>query len=211
VVTRHYNYVTLRLVESAPDRDDAQIVAACLHGDAAAQRHLFRTHFKHVHGTVYRILGTTPGAEDATQETFVEVFRSLRTFQGKSKLATWIDRIAIRVAFRQLRAGHRNGLMVEVSPDLPGDGPAADGCAHAREGLRRLYQAMDRLPPRTRVAFALHVIDGRSMLDTAQLTGCSLVATKVRVWRARRVLEAHAAADPVLADFVCTERGEEPT
>jgi RNA polymerase sigma-70 factor, ECF subfamily len=131
------------------------------------------------------------------------VFRSLGTFEARAKLATWIDRIAVRVAFRHLQAGRGRGTVAELVHDVPADGPTADGCAHAREGLRRLYRALDLLPPSTRVAFVLHVIDGRSLLDTAQLTRCSLVATKVRVWRARRVLEAHAASDPVLADFVC--------
>jgi len=197
--------VVLRLVEPGPYADEAEVVARCLRGELAAQRHLFRAHFRHVHATVFRILGVAHEAEDAAQETFVEVFRSLWTFQARAKISTWIERIAVRVAFRHLRAGRRSDTVAELVYEVPEDGPTADGRAHAREGLRRLYQALDLLSPSTRIAFVLHVIEGRSLIDTAQLTQCSLVATKVRVWRARRVLEAHAASDPVLADFVCVE------
>ena len=81
---------------------------------------------------------------------------------------------------------------------LPGPIAAAGGArrALAREGVRRLYAALDRLPPRARVAFALHEIEGRSMAEVATLTGASVTATKLRVWRARRALVAGAGDGP---------------
>jgi RNA polymerase sigma-70 factor (ECF subfamily) len=200
--------VALQLVEPGPYVHDADVVAGCLRGEASAQRHLFRAHFRHVHATVFRILGGAHEAEDAAQETFAEVFRSLGTFEARAKVATWVDRIAVRVAFRYLRAGKRSGPVPELVHDVPDDAPTADQRTHAREGLRRLYLALDLLPPSARVAFVLHFIDGRSVAETAQLTQSSLVATKVRIWRARRALEAHAASDPILADFVCEGRAE---
>ena len=72
----------------------------------------------------------------------------------------------------------------------------------ARDGVRRLYAALDNLSPASRVAFALFAIDGRPVAEVAELTGATVTATKVRLWRARRQLDAAAAADPVLRELL---------
>ena len=72
----------------------------------------------------------------------------------------------------------------------------------ARHGLRRVYQILDRMDPRLRIAFSLHVIDGRSMREIAELMSASVVATKTRVWRARRELAKRAKRDPLLLPFL---------
>ncbi|TMQ06159.1 MAG: hypothetical protein E6J91_38660 [Deltaproteobacteria bacterium] len=68
--------------------------------------------------------------------------------------------------------------------------------------MLRLYAVLDELSPAARLAFTLHEIDGRSLADTAELVGSSVTATKLRVWRARKRIEAAAAADPVLSEFL---------
>jgi len=68
--------------------------------------------------------------------------------------------------------------------------------------VRRLYAVLDELSPAARLAFTLHEIDGRSLAETAALVGSTVTATKLRVWRARKRIEAVAAQDPVLAEFI---------
>ena len=75
----------------------------------------------------------------------------------------------------------------------------------ARDGVRRFYAAVDRVPPAARIAFTLYELDGRSVAEVAGLTDVSVTATKVRIWRARRALKREAAGDPVLADFLREE------
>ena len=81
----------------------------------------------------------------------------------------------------------------------------AETRAEAREGLRRLYAALATLSPPARLALALHLIDGRTIAEVAHLVGSSTIATKLRIWRARRELEKKAAADPVLSQYLCEE------
>ena len=100
-------------------------------------------------------------------------------------------------------------LVVPGHDDQPeaveaGDEPAA---VLAKDGVRRLYQVLDRLPPASRIAFALYEIDGRSMAEVAEVTGASVTATKLRVWRARRTLEAAAARDPEQREFLADDGG----
>jgi DNA-directed RNA polymerase specialized sigma24 family protein len=68
--------------------------------------------------------------------------------------------------------------------------------------VKRLYAVLDELSPAARLAFTLHEIDGRSMAETAKLVGSSVTATKLRVWRARKRIEAAASEDPVLSEFL---------
>jgi len=191
------------MAETAAYADDRLLVARCLGGERAAERELFRRERARVHATLYRCLGHNRDLEDMLQETFLEVFRSLTRWRAEAKLSTWIDRIAVRVAYRHMAARRALGtsaldLVPEpIAPDAP-----PDARAHAREGVRRLYAALARLSPAARLAFALHVIDGRPLAEVAGLVGSTLVATKVRVWRAHRELARLAAADPILAQYL---------
>jgi RNA polymerase sigma-70 factor (ECF subfamily) len=190
--------------------DDLLLIDRCLEGEAAATGELFRRHRGRVHAALFRILGSNRDMDDLLQETFIQVFASLASFRGEARLSTWIDRIAVRVAYRHLR---RKGPPMQPLDSLDDDlmPVSADGehrCL-AREGVRRLYAALAALPPASRIAFALHEIDGRPLAEVAACTGTSLTATKLRVWRARRSLERQAAADPILREFLAD--GEEVT
>ena len=191
----------LSIVERPTPEDEAELVAACLAGDVAAQRALFRREFGRVNATIYRILGPTREVDDLVQETFIAVFRGLARFRGEARLATWIDRIAVRVALDHVRA--RKGTPVALGViDEPADASVPDAQAHAREGLRRLYAALAQLSPEARIAFALYAIDGRSIAEVARLVGTTVVTAKVRIWRARRELMKRAAEDPVLKELL---------
>lgn len=182
--------------------EDLVLVDRCLEGHEAAARDLFRRHRPRVHASLYRVLGSNRDMEDLLQEVFVQVFGSLRSWRAEASLATWIDRIAVRVAWRWLgqRRARPEAELVDDSVVAPDVGGARQ--AHAREGVRRLYAALATLSPAARVAFALHEIDGRPLAEVATVTATSLTATKLRVWRARRALHALAAADPILREFL---------
>ncbi|HEY5952149.1 MAG TPA: RNA polymerase sigma factor [Kofleriaceae bacterium] len=192
----------LSIVERPTLEDDAELVAACVAGDMAAQRVLFRREYPRVNATVYRLVGSARDADDLVQETFIAVFRGLARFRGDSKLATWIDRIAVRVVFHHIRSRGKTPIPLDLIGDVEGNGGSADAQAHARDGLRRLYAALSELTPEARTAFALFAIDGRSITEVAQLTQTSFVAAKCRIWRARREIMKKAKEDPVLSELV---------
>lgn len=193
--------VGLSIVERPTPEDEAELVAACLAGDVAAQRALFRREFARVNATIYRILGPTREVDDLVQETFIATFRGLAKFRGEARLSTWIDRIAVRVALDHVRARKAAPAPFGLIEELP-DGSVPDAQAHARDGLRRLYAALSQLPADQRIAFALYAIDGRSIAEVAKLVGTSTVTAKLRIWRARRELMKRAAEDPVLKELL---------
>lgn len=194
--------VPLKLVPRSEPADDGELIAACIGGDKQAQRVLFRREYARVHATVFRILGSSRDVDDLVQETFIAVFRALPTFRGDSRLATWIDRIAVRGVFHHLRTKKAAvSIPLDALRDLDGGG-RVDDQAEARDGLRRLYAALAKLTPEARTAYALYAIDGRTIKEVAEITGSTKITAKTRIWRARREVEKRAAADPVLAELL---------
>ncbi|HSN25010.1 MAG TPA: RNA polymerase sigma factor [Kofleriaceae bacterium] len=179
------------------------LVDRCLTGEPAATRELFRRHRARVHACLYRVLGTNRDMDDLLQEAFIQVFQSLRGWRAEASLATWIDRVSVRVAYRYLsQRGRRVQTAELVDEDAPGaEGPDASRQL-ARDGVKRLYRVLDELGAAARLAFTLHEIDGRPLAEVAALVGSSVTATKLRVWRARKRIEAAAADDPVLREFL---------
>jgi RNA polymerase sigma-70 factor (ECF subfamily) len=196
-------------VTAAAYVEDVLLVDRCLTGESAATRELFRRHKSRVHASLYRVLGSNRDMDDLLQEAFLQVFTSLRHWRAEASLATWIDRVAVRVAYRYLG---KRGRRIDA-PTLDGelDEPAADvsgaGRQLARDGIKRLYAVLDELSPAARLAFTLHAIDGRPLAEVADLVGASVAATKLRVWRTRKKVERAAELDPVLALFLDPELG----
>jgi len=81
--------------------------------------------------------------------------------------------------------------------------------AQVREAARRLYAALDRIEAKQRIAFALGVIDGKSLTEVAAITETTLFAVKTRVWRARRELMRRASKDAVLSAYLEELQGGE--
>ena len=190
--------------------EDVLLVDRCLSGDTDATRELFRRHQKRVHSSLYRVLGSNRDMDDLLQDAFLQVFQSLKGWRAEASLATWIDRVSVRVAYRYLTKRGKRVQTDLLDEDLEG-GPGMDevevggGAArrqHARDGVKRLYAVLDELSPAARLAFTLHEIDGRPLAEVAQLVGSTVTATKLRVWRARKNVETAAAADPILREFL---------
>jgi RNA polymerase sigma-70 factor, ECF subfamily len=196
--------VGLEIVPARASDDEGELIAACLRGDRSAERTLFRREYPRVNATIYRMLGQARETDDLVQETFIAVFRALPRFRRESKLATWIDRIAVRVVLHHISTAtrKRNTVSLDVLPDVEDRGATVDHRAQAREGLRRLYDALAGMKPDARMAFALYAIDGRSVLEVAELMGCTRITAKTRIWRARREIERHAKSDPILANYL---------
>ncbi|MEO7731961.1 MAG: RNA polymerase sigma factor [Kofleriaceae bacterium] len=193
--------------------EDVLLVDRCLTGEPAATRELFRRHKHRVHASLFRVLGSNRDMDDLLQEAFLQVFQSLRGWRAEASLSTWVDRVAVRCAYRYLSQRSRR-IVTDVLEDddvvaltATAAGPGARRQL-ARDGVLRLYAVLDELSPAARLAFTLHELDGRPLAETAALVGSTVTATKLRVWRARKRIEAAAAADPVLSEFLAPSGGD---
>lgn len=185
--------------------DDLALAQRCAEGDRSAQKELFDREKRRVHATVYRMLGSNSGIEDVIQEAFLQVFRSLGNFRGEASLSTWIDRCTVRAVYAHFATRKRRGPVLELVTDLVSQDASAEERVLAREAGRHLFAVLDTLEPKQRVAFSLHALDGHSLQEVATIMEASLIATKTRVWRARRALEDAARKSPALQSFLQEE------
>jgi len=190
----------LSLVRAREAREERSLVERSIAGDAIAQRDLFRRERRKVHATLYRILGSNLSMDDLVQDVFIEVFKSLHTFRGEALLSTWIDRCTAHIALSYLRK--KRPKLIELGEETPSAASSPEESVLLREAARRLYAELDQMDPTLRLAITLHVIDGRPVAEVASIMDASVVATKTRVWRARRHLQGCARRDPALAVFL---------
>ena len=147
---------------------------------------IFREHRGRVLALCLRLTGNRALAEDALQETFLDVHRGLAAFRGEAALGTWIYRIALRAAVR-LRARR---------PDLPiDDDPSFDPHAtlEARDRVRRLQAALAALPSEQRTVLALFAVDGLTHPAIAEILGIPEGTVWSRLHSARRALRTCTA------------------
>jgi RNA polymerase sigma-70 factor (ECF subfamily) len=166
---------------------DAEMLARVLDGDHDAFNQIMRHHEDRVFSVCLRIIGEREQALDATQETFLTVFRKAAQFKGDSALGTWIYRIAVNTCYDQLRKQKRR--RTDPIPDHlePADHAAEDAVESA--GLRpEIQQALARIPEDFRVAVVLSDIEGMGLPAIAALLGTPVGTVKSRVFRGRRLL-----------------------
>src|SRR6266542_5372271 len=118
-----------RLMIGANSQNDAEdtnirLLQRCRRNDPAACNQLLSQYNRRIFNTAYRILGEEASAEDALQETLLNVYRGLPRFRGEAKISTWISRITVNVCLGMLRKGKNRqfvDLEDESAHDLPAD------------------------------------------------------------------------------------------
>ena len=181
---------------------DLGLVRRAQTGDFAAFEELVGRYQDRVYGLALRIVGEAHDAEDVAQQTFLSLVEHLRAFRGECAVAGWVLRIATNHALKLLRK--RRGLPTaptgtaaepdEGYADVPHpefiapwrDDPA--DLAERKEVRALIDQALADLDEKYRVVFALRDIEGFSVKETADLTGLTESAVKVRLLRARLAL-----------------------
>lgn len=174
-----------RLLAALRGNDRAAHDAAIGELHAATARPLFQL--------CLRIACDAADADDAVQETFVDVLRGIRSFRGEARLSTWLFRIAIRAAtrVRNRRATRRHSAI--DAGDLPGrDDPVA--LASDRENAARLLAAIDELPAAQRAVVGLAAIEGIAHAEIAAVLGIPVGTVGSRLHEARDRLRLLLAA-----------------
>lgn len=150
-------------------------------------------------GVIYRLaikmVSNPQDAEDVLQETFIKAFRHISGFDGRSKLSTWLYRIATNEALMLLRRRKHNFLSIDEPINSPEEEQEPlqiiDWCClpedelMSTEARKYLDQAIEELPTSLRVVFLLREIEGLSTQETAEVLSLSETAVKTRLSRAR--------------------------
>jgi RNA polymerase sigma-70 factor, ECF subfamily len=187
---------------------EAQFLARLVARDEAAFNELMELYQRRVFLLAQRMLGRKAEAEELTQEVFVKVFRSIDSFRGDAKLATWIFRVTVNLCKNRLKYNARRSSKQRDELEKLGDHTslsAAEGVssgsvarpdelAHGRELERVVKQALFRLDPEFRQLVVLRDIEGLSYDEIAQVTQLRTGTVKSRIHRGRSQLRAHVEA-----------------
>lgn len=172
--------------ESISQLDDLLIEAA--REDPAAFADLTRRHQDHVFNFLYRMTGNREDAEDLTQETFVRIHRALPRFRAGSPFKPWMYKIATNLAINQYHARKPTSQLAEEYPSAsPFTSPEL--MAELRETQRDLRKAMLQLPEQYRAILLLRHMNDLSYQDIAGALGVPIGTAKVRLHRARKMLQ----------------------
>jgi RNA polymerase sigma-70 factor, ECF subfamily len=177
---------------------EQQLIAAAKSGRRAPFGELCERHMKQVSCVTRRIVRNREDAEDAAQECFLNAFIHLKDFDGRSRFATWLTRIAINAALMKLR---KNRAAREVPIDEPNpssepvaqrefrhDAPDPEESCSLRERKRIVQSAISGLRPRARNVVELIHLQEHSIRETAQILGVSTGAVKTRIFHAKIAL-----------------------
>jgi RNA polymerase sigma-70 factor, ECF subfamily len=186
-------------------RDETQIIASILAGDAHLFHQLIRPYERSVYVMALSFLKNEADAEDTAQEAFLKAFRNLSRFRGDSKFGTWLISITLNEARTRLRQQKSVQLESIDAPDDPNEdthvSPAIlrDWREIPSETLERkevrglLKTAVDALPPAYREIFLLRDVEELSIAETADVLKINAGLVKVRLHRARIMLQKHLA------------------
>jgi len=176
---------------------EVQLVARLKQGDAAAFEELVRAHAPPMLAVCRRLLKNhEQDAQDAVQDAFVSVFKSIGSFEGSARLSTWLHRIAVNAALMKLRSKRRRPEkgIEDLLPRFQEDGhylepPAPwDDRVEAAETRAIVREAIDELPDNYRTALLLRDIEQLSNEQAAEILGITPNAVKIRVHRAHQAL-----------------------
>lgn len=182
-------------IEVHPGRAEDFSINALKAGDRAEFSRLVEAYSANIYRLALKILYDTQDAEDVLQETFLKAYRHLRNFDGRSKVSTWLYRIATNEALMILR--RRKPGVFSIDEPLNGVDDEqeplqiVDWCCLPEKELmssevrEHLDEAIDHLSASLRVVFLLRDIEGLSTAETAEILELTETAVKTRLSRAR--------------------------
>ena len=175
------------------EKRDEQLVSQYLAGDEKSLEILIRRYLKPIHNFAYRHTGNARDAEDATQETFLRVWRNLKKFDRQKKFKTWIFTIARNVSINLLRKKHgtvpfskfendeRGNPFLETLADVS---PLPDELSERNGLAAALARAVEALSPKYRKVVLLRHGDNFTFREIGESLGEPLHTVKSRYRRA---------------------------
>lgn len=175
---------------------EAELLDGLRAGDPTAYRQFVESNSANVYNLALKLLGDEQEAEDVLQETFLNAFKAIDRFEGRSQLSTWLYRIAYNASLMRLRKREK---MATFSLDEPLSGSGEEHVSRplvdwsmmpddqllSAEAQQEMDRAITGLPEILRSAFVLRDIQGMSGQETAEVLGITVQAVKNRLHRAR--------------------------
>lgn len=159
---------------------------------------LYRRYAPYVAAIASRILGREGEVQDVVQDVFASAVNGLRFQEEPNQVRGWLAKVAVRTSMRKLRA--RNFWSLFDLAESPQYECLADEGAgpHERQLVAEVYQTLDSLAAKERVAWVLRYVEGESLEDAARLCDCSLATVKRRIAKAHSLIRDRLDGTPTM-------------
>jgi RNA polymerase sigma-70 factor (ECF subfamily) len=179
---------------------EKQLIARILAGETNLFHDLIRPYERMVYLSILTMVRSEIEAEDAAQEVMINAFRHLKSFRGDAKFSTWLVTIAMNEARQRLRRSKANvqESLDEEKEEHEGDFTPAvltdwreipSEALEKKEMREKLREAVERLPPKYREVLVLRDLEELNQEETAKALGINITLVKVRLHRARMMLQ----------------------
>ena len=183
------------LVENTLD-PESSLVTRCLKGDETAWEELVRLNTRKVYGLCYRFTGSGSESQDLTQEVFLRVFRTIKTFRStEGSFSTWLARVTRNLLIDHYRRTRQERVTDSIEDQLPmleEAGAAAsvrpDEGVAGKEASEILQATLQKLSPDLREAVILRDLQEMEYREIAQVLGIPEGTVKSRINRGRAEL-----------------------
>jgi RNA polymerase sigma-70 factor (ECF subfamily) len=187
--------------ESSLRDAEAQVIAAILAGNTHLFHDLVRPYERTVFSLAMAILRNPQESEDVVQESFLKALRNLHAFRAEARFSTWLVSIALNEARSSLRRRRAFESLDDdsdenhrIAPELLRDWREVPSEVLERLEIRKLLmEAVTELPMIYREVFMLREIEELSISESAQALSISVASVKVRLHRARIMLQGRLA------------------
>lgn len=189
-----------------PPDSDAMLVQRTLAGEQRAFDLLVIKYQRRVERLIGRMVRDSDLVQDIAQETFIRAYRALAQFRGDAQFYTWLYRIAVNTAKKQLLELKRDPLIYqsqlktadddetsaperELNPHIA-DTETPEAVLASKEIANAVNAAMEALPEELRMAITLREIEGLSYEEIAVALDCPIGTVRSRIFRAREAISA---------------------
>lgn len=177
---------------------EQKFIKKCVNGDLKAFDELIEKYEKTAYNIAFRMLKNPEDAMDVSQEAFIKVFKSIKTFNFESAFSTWLYRIVTNTCLDFLRKRNTNVYSIdnpihtdegEIERDIPDESDTPEELLEKKLTKELVNNSISKLDENHRVVIILRDIQGFSYEEISKIIDCSIGTVKSRINRARKNLK----------------------
>lgn len=175
--------------EAPKESEDLELIHRSKAGDTEAFGELVTKYRAKVYTMLYGMVRNENDAWDLAQESFLQAWRSIHKFEGRSSFYTWLYRLAVNLAIDSLRRKGRR-LEVELDDAIPCSLPGPCASYRRTEIRQHINAALAQLSPEHRVAIVLKEIEDLPYQEIANILNISIGTVMSRLFYGRKKLQS---------------------
>jgi RNA polymerase sigma factor (sigma-70 family) len=176
---------SLELTVTIPSAD--VLVEQCIKGDMSAYRLLYERYSKAMYNTALRISGNRADAEDILQDSFIDAFAQLRSFENKATFGAWLKQIVVFKSIALLKKRRLSFADLEKETEEQADEDAPDE-NEIEFTVQNIKKAMNQLPDGYRAVLSLYLLEGYDHEEIADIMRISQSTVRTQYKRGKQKL-----------------------